>query len=186
MANTYLDDAYCSQHADVKHGQYVQIAVTDTGAGMPKGVVDRAFEPFFTTKPTGQGTGLGLNQVYGFVKQSGGHIQIYRESGEGTCVKIYLPRFAGTATDTAGARPEPARGRAGECVLVVEDDDDVRGYVVETLGALGYDVFEASSGDAALRVMNDHAAIQLLLTDVISPVSTGENSRNWPKRKSPD
>ena len=132
-SNSYLDDAYCRQHADLQPGQYVQIAVTDTGSGMTKEVVDRAFEPFFTTKQSGQGTGLGLSQVYGFVKQSGGHVKIYSEVGEGTTVKIYLRRFAGTSSPPEEARSEPSRGHAGECILVVEDDADVRAYVVETL-----------------------------------------------------
>jgi Histidine kinase-, DNA gyrase B-, and HSP90-like ATPase len=122
----------------------VQIAVTDTGAGMTRQNVDRAFEPFFTTKQVGQGTGLGLSQVYGFVKQSGGHVRIYSEVGEGTTVKIYLPRFAGTYAHQDAVEREPRRGLTGECILVVEDDTDVRGYVVETLGGLGYDVLQAA------------------------------------------
>src|SRR6202008_3852698 len=94
-ANCYLDDAYCSMHADLSPGQYVGLFVTDAGAGMPQDVVEKAFEPFFTTKGIGQGTGLGLSQVYGFVKQSGGHVKIYSEVGQGTCVKLYLPRHHG-------------------------------------------------------------------------------------------
>ena len=117
-SNSYLDDGYCKQNADVRPGQYVQIAVTDTGSGMAKDVIDRAFEPFYTTKQSGQGTGLGLSQVYGFVKQSGGHVKIYSEINEGTTVKIYLPRFVGRPSAAEEAAREPSRGRSGECVLV--------------------------------------------------------------------
>ena len=111
---------------------------------------ERAFEPFFTTKQAGQGTGLGLSQVYGFVKQSGGHVKIYSEVGEGTTIKMYLPRFAGPASPSAGTKSEPRRGSPGECILVVEDDAEVRAYVVETLRGLGYDVLEAAGGEEAL------------------------------------
>jgi signal transduction histidine kinase/CheY-like chemotaxis protein len=171
-ANSYLDDAYCASHADVRPGQYVMISVTDDGAGMAGEVIERAFEPFYTTKPAGQGTGLGLSQVYGFVKQSGGHVKIYSEPGEGTTVKIYLRRFYGEAAAKNGVRSEPGRGR-GERILVVEDDADVRAYVVDTLGALGYQVSEAENGDAALRRMADHDRIDLLLTDVVMPGING-------------
>ena len=172
-SNSYLDDAYCRQHPDIQPGQFVQIAVTDTGSGMTKDVVDRAFEPFFTTKQSGQGTGLGLSQVYGFVKQSGGHVKIYSEVGEGTTVKIYLRRFVGTPSALQDVRGEPARGRSGECILVVEDDADVRAYVVETLGGLGYDVLEAGRGEDALRLLDEHKTIGLLLTDVVMPGMNG-------------
>jgi signal transduction histidine kinase/CheY-like chemotaxis protein len=173
-ANAYLDDGYCRQYPDVHPGQYVQVSVTDTGAGMTKAISERAFEPFFTTKHAGQGTGLGLSQVYGFVKQSGGHVKIYSEVGEGSTIKMYLPRFAGQASPSAGSESEPRRGHAGERILVVEDDADVRAYVVETLRALGYDVFEAAGGEQALALMDRQQNISLLLTDVVMP---GQNGR---------
>ena len=143
-SNSYLDDAYCSRHSDVKPGQYVQVSVTDNGIGMTEDVVQHAFEPFFTTKQTGQGTGLGLSQVYGFVRQSGGHVKIYSEVGEGTTIKIYLPRFHGPAAADDPPIAPSARGQTGERVLVVEDDADVRSYVVDTLGDMGYDVLAAA------------------------------------------
>jgi CheY-like chemotaxis protein len=172
-SNSYLDDTYCRQHAEVQPGQYVQIAVTDTGAGMTREVVGRAFEPFFTTKQSGQGTGLGLSQVYGFVKQTGGHVRIYSEVGEGTTVKIYLRRFVGEASIPEEVKSETSRGRSGECILVVEDDADVRGYVVETLEGLGYDVLQAANGNDALRLVDQHKTIGLLLTDVVMPNMNG-------------
>ena len=173
-SNAYLDETYCQQHAEVQPGQYVLIAVTDTGPGMKKETLERAFEPFFTTKPTGQGTGLGLSQVYGFAKQSGGHVKIYSEPGEGTTVKLYLRRHAGMPIEAAKvANPLAESGRPGECVLVVEDDDDVRGYVVETLGGLGYDVLQAATGNEALRLIDEYKGIRLLLTDVVMPGMNG-------------
>ena len=173
-ANAYLDDGYCRQYPDVRPGQYVQISVTDSGAGMTNAIIERAFEPFFTTKQAGQGTGLGLSQVYGFVKQSGGHVKIYSEVGEGTTIKMYLPRFAGQASPSAKPKSEPRRGRAGECILVVEDDAEVRAYVVETLRGLGYDVLDAAGAEEALALMERHRTISLLLTDVVMP---GQNGR---------
>jgi two-component system NtrC family sensor kinase len=183
--NSYLDDAYCQTHADVQPGQYVQIAVTDTGTGMASDVVQRAFEPFYTTKPAGQGTGLGLSQVYGFVKQSGGHIKIYSEPGEGTTVKIYLRRFRGEPAAPPKTRSEPRRGQAGECILVVEDDADVRAYVVDTLGGLGYDVLEAKDGDHALRLMTQYSGIRLLLTDVVMPGMNGRALADEARQRHP-
>jgi two-component system NtrC family sensor kinase len=172
--NCYLDDAYCQQHADVRPGQYVQIAVTDTGSGMTQEIVDRAFEPFFSTKELGQGTGLGLSQVYGFVKQSGGHIRIYSEPGEGTTVKIYLPRLQGHTADKEDIKTDLTRAQPGECILVVEDDADVRAYVVETLQRLGYHVLEAAGGDDALALIGrQDGKIDLLLTDVVMPGMNG-------------
>ena len=184
-SNSYLDDSYCQRNGDVTPGQYVQVAVTDTGAGMAKAVVDRAFEPFYTTKQSGQGTGLGLSQVYGFVKQSGGHVKIYSEEGEGTTVKIYLPRFFGRAAPAEVSRPALSRGRSGECVLVVEDDDDVRGYVVEALGALGYDVLEAVDAENAIGLLNAHSKVHLLLTDVVMPGMNGRKLAEEAKRRQP-
>jgi signal transduction histidine kinase/CheY-like chemotaxis protein len=184
-SNSYLDDSYCKKNADVRPGQYVQIAVTDTGSGMAKDVIDRAFEPFYTTKQSGQGTGLGLSQVYGFVKQSGGHVKIYSETGEGTTVKIYLPRFVGRSSAAEETAREPSRGHSGECVLVVEDDADVRRYAVETLGALGYEVVEAASGDDALRLLDEHKTIRLLLTDVVMPGMNGRKLAEEAKQRQP-
>jgi two-component system, NtrC family, sensor kinase len=183
--NSYLDEAYCRQYPDVTPGQYVQIAVTDTGTGMTRDVVERAFEPFFTTKPSGQGTGLGLSQVYGFVKQSGGHVKIYSEVGEGTTIKVYLPRLMGAPLSQAETRIEPSRSRSGESVLVVEDDADVRSYVVETLAGLGYEVLEATSGDDALRLIGGRSHIDLLLTDVVMPGMNGRSLADEAVRRMP-
>jgi two-component system NtrC family sensor kinase len=172
-SNSYLDDAYCSRHSDVKPGQYVLLSVTDNGVGMTDDVVQHAFEPFYTTKQAGQGTGLGLSQVYGFVRQSGGHVKIYSEIGEGTTIKIYLPRFHGQAPPDDTPIAPSARGRTGECILVVEDDADVRSYVVDTLGGMGYDVLEARGGEEALRLMKEYKGVGLLLTDVVMPGMNG-------------
>ena len=182
-SNSYLDAAYCKEHADLRPGQYVQIAVTDTGSGMTKEVMNRAFEPFFTTKQAGQGTGLGLSQVYGFVKQSGGHIKIYSEIGEGTAIKIYLPRFIGEASVPQEKNREPRRGQSGECILVVEDDPDVRAYVVETLGGLGYDVLEAPNGAEALRLLAEYNSVSLVLTDVVMPGMNGRELAEEARRR---
>jgi two-component system, NtrC family, sensor kinase len=184
-SNSYLDEAYCRHHSDIPPGQYVQIAVTDTGAGMTKQVMDRAFEPFFTTKQTGQGTGLGLSQVYGFVKQSGGHVKIYSEIGEGTTVKVYLPRSAEKYTPREEIKSETTGARPGECILVVEDDDDVRSYVVETLGGLGYDVLEAAGANEALRLLEQNKAISMLLTDVVMPSTNGRKLADEAKQRQP-
>jgi len=184
-SNSYLDDAYCRRNGDVRPGQYVQIAVTDTGSGMSKDIVERAFEPFFTTKQSGQGTGLGLSQVYGFVKQSGGHVKIYSEVGEGTTIKIYLPRSAGKSAAAEEVKREPSRGRSSECVLVVEDDADVRGYVVETLETLGYDVLEAADAEDALRLLREHKTVRLLLTDVVMPGMNGRKLADEAKQRQP-
>ena len=180
-SNAMLDEDYSRQHADVPAGQYVRIAVSDTGDGMAPDIVDKAFEPFFTTKPPGQGTGLGLSQVYGFVKQSGGHIQIYSEPEQGTTVNIYLPRAG--AGDTEADVPEvELAGAAGEreTILVVEDDAGVRDYLVETLRDLDYRVIEAPSAEVALRVAESEGApLDLLLTDVVLP---GMNGRQLAER----
>jgi PAS domain S-box-containing protein len=169
-ANTHLDEAYARMHEEVQPGQYVGIFVTDTGAGMARETAAHAFEPFFTTKEIGQGTGLGLSQVYGFIKQSGGHVKIYSEVGEGTTVKLYLPRYRG-AENVVDERPETyqlPRGRS-ELVLVVEDDPDVRDYTVEMVGDLGYSVLSAPDGASALRLLDSHRQVSLLFTDVGLP-----------------
>ncbi|RAZ90643.1 histidine kinase [Mesorhizobium hawassense] len=173
-ANCHLDEAYAAAHPEVKAGQYVMVAVTDTGAGMSSDIMGKAFEPFFTTKPAAKGTGLGLSQVFGFVKQSGGHVKIYSEPGEGTTIKIYLPRFTGSEE---AATPARASGRsdvpATETVLLVEDDARVRASTAGTLLELGYTVIEAAGGDEALRKLGENAAIALMLTDIVMPGMNG-------------
>jgi signal transduction histidine kinase len=162
------------QDAGVPAGEYVLIAVSDTGSGMPRDVQEKAFDPFFTTKQPGQGTGLGLSQVYGFVKQSGGEIKISSEVGQGTTISIYLPRAA-AAAESAGQGETPLVGSSGcETVLVVEDESDVRSYLVETLEDLNYRVFEAANGEAALALFDaDPFRIDLLLTDIVMPGLNG-------------
>jgi PAS domain S-box-containing protein len=169
-ANAYLDEAYTRSHSEVTPGQYVVLSISDTGVGMDQATVAQAFEPFFTTKPVGQGTGLGLSQVYGFVKQSGGHLKIYSEPGEGTTVKIYLPRFDSPVAEEAHEASQVApEGSAAETILVVEDDADVREQSVEALGELGYRVLQAVDGPAALRLLKHEAHVDLLFTDVVLP-----------------
>jgi PAS domain S-box-containing protein len=168
--NAHIDEAYAAAHAEVLAGQYVLISVTDTGAGMNPQTVAQAFEPFFTTKPVGKGTGLGLSQVYGFVKQSSGHVKIYSEPDQGTTVKLYLPRLAGEAVpDSELDQPlNPEAGRE-ETLLVVEDDDDVRAYSVDSLRELGYRVLETRDGPSALRLLDQESRVDLLFTDVVLP-----------------
>src|ERR1700761_9593543 len=139
--NAFIDEGYAQQNADIPVGQYVLIAVTDTGSGMSREIQEKAFDPFFTTKQPGQGTGLGLSQVYGFVKQSGGHVKIYSEVDQGTTVKIYLPRFFGKGEiEEVEDERLPSGEENGETILVVEDDNDLRGYITEVLRGLGYRV----------------------------------------------
>ncbi|MDY0973799.1 PAS domain S-box protein [Massilia sp. CFBP9012] len=168
VANAALDAGYCAAHPEVAPGQYVLLAVSDTGSGMPQEVIDQAFEPFFSTKPEGKGTGLGLSMVYGLVKQSGGHVKIYSEVGEGSTVKIYLPRSL-RAEDHAGEQlAQPATG-GHETVLVVEDDEQVRLTVVDLLADLGYRVLRANDAASALTVIDSGIHIDLLFTDVVMP-----------------
>jgi len=174
-ANAFLDATYASQHADVIAGQYVMIAVSDTGIGMSKEVAARAFDPFFTTKSDGQGTGLGLSQVFGFVKQSGGHVKIYSEPGEGTTIKVYLPRFAANAP-LVSIEPLVTQDSAnGESILVVEDNEDVRTFAVEMLTSLGYRVSGTADGPTALQALRQVGRIDLLFTDMGLP--NGMNGR---------
>ncbi|WKA28196.1 CHASE3 domain-containing protein [Bradyrhizobium roseum] len=183
-ADVVLDEAYARMNPDARSGAYAMVAVTDTGSGMPPGVRDKIFEPFFTTKETGRGTGLGLSMVYGFVKQSGGHIKVYSEEGLGTTFKLYLPTAAGSA-DAVAPVVEHARG-AGETVLVVEDDDLVRGFVLAQLNSLGYKTLAATDSRAALELEERGAAFDLLFTDMIMPGGlTGRQLADEMERRRP-
>jgi CheY-like chemotaxis protein len=167
-ANVRLDDDYAAAQADVDPGHYVMLAVSDTGIGMPSDVRERVFEPFFTTKEEERGTGLGLSMVFGFAKQSNGHITIYSEVGQGTTVKLYLPRTDRPLT-AESERVVISPEARGEAILVVEDDPDLRTLVVTLLSNLGYEVMEARDGESAMAIMIDAQRINLLLTDVVLP-----------------
>jgi PAS domain S-box-containing protein len=167
--NVYLDEGYASMHNEVAPGNYVMIAVSDTGSGIPAANLERVFDPFFTTKEVGKGTGLGLSMVFGFVKQSGGHIKIYSEEGHGTTIRIYLPRSTGldqTATEVLTAA---AIQRGHEVVLIVEDDPLVRKYVITQIQSLGYSTLDAANATEALEIIDSEPTIDLLFTDVIMP-----------------
>ncbi|WP_121310850.1 response regulator [Paraburkholderia sp. BL17N1] len=166
--NAALDDAYAKRNAEVTPGQYVMLAVTDTGLGMSPEVRERVFEPFFTTKPEGQGTGLGLSMVYGFVKQSGGHVKIYSEEGHGTTIRIYLPRVRQEEDLETNIEAGPAKGGT-ETILAVEDDEEVRTTVVEMLSDLGYRVLKAKDAQSALAIVESGVPIDMLFTDVVMP-----------------
>ena len=169
-SNEHLDEDYASRHQEVAAGQYVMLAVSDTGTGMTPEQLARAFDPFFTTKPVGKGTGLGLSMLYGFVKQSGGHVKIYSEARKGTSVKMYFPRSEKkTVEDRAQAREPAAIQGGGETILVVEDDADVRRTAADDLEHRGYRVLEAADADAALDVLQSGQDVDLLFTDVIMP-----------------
>ena len=169
-SNAWLDEAYASQHMDVKAGRYVMLAVSDTGHGIPPDVLARVFEPFFTTKEVGKGTGLGLAMVYGFAKQSQGHVSIYSEVDRGTTVRIYLPRMARLEHETLPAPVRAIIGNGeGELVLLVEDDEMVRSFARDRVVSLGYRVVEAASGPEALQRLAEHPDVALLFTDVVMP-----------------
>jgi len=188
--NAHLDDRYVAREIGLPAGQYVMIAVTDTGAGMSEEVLAHAFEPFFTTKDVGKGTGLGLSQVYGFVRQSGGHVRIYSEPGQGTTVKVYLPRLYGTVTGddgaAAGVKTETLAGEAHEVILLVEDEPAVRQTSKDALIELGYSVLEADGGEAALRLIRDHPQIDLMFTDVVMPGMNGAELARRAQAARPD
>ena len=169
ITDVILDEAYASQRADVVPGAYVQISVSDTGGGMTPDVAARAFDPFFTTKAKGKGTGLGLSMVYGFTKQSGGHVAIYTEAGIGTVVKLYLPRIDAPVTVATPSPVEREREGGGETILLVEDDELVRTHAGQLLRQLGYHVLSASGGPEALELLRANPDIHLLFTDVIMP-----------------
>jgi signal transduction histidine kinase/CheY-like chemotaxis protein len=177
-SNAHLDDAYATAHEEVTAGQYVMISISDTGTGMPPEVMARAFDPFYTTKGVGKGTGLGLSQVFGFVKQSRGHVKIYSEPGNGTTVKVYLPRDFGhavavpTATGASDADALP-RANPEEIILVAEDDERLRHVTVDSLRELGYTVVQAADANQALAVLAVQPRVDLLFTDIVMPGMNG-------------
>lgn len=176
--NQLLDHEYCRSNPEVSPGQYVLISVSDTGQGMAPNILARAFEPFFTTKEIGHGTGLGLSQVYGFIKQSGGHIKVYSEVNQGTTVKMYLPRCGGHADRIVDDAGMPV-GEESETILVVEDDSDLRAYLVEVLRDLNYRAIGAQDAVTALGILEQSAIkVDVLLTDVVMP---GMNGRELSK-----
>ena len=180
--NAHLDTAYAARAREVRPGQYVCICVSDTGAGMSREVAERAFEPFFTTKPIGQGTGLGLSMVYGFARQSDGYAKIYSEHGQGTTVKLYLPRFYGEGAEPELSQPvdeAPHPSSRGEVVLVVEDEAAVRELVVEVLSELGYRALEASDGPSGCASWSPGAGSTSWSPMSASPAST---AGSWPMR----
>jgi PAS domain S-box-containing protein len=170
--NARLDENYAAQHIDVTAGQYVMVAVSDSGRGMPAEVIARAFDPFFSTKPPGEGTGLGLSMVHGFVKQSGGHIKIYSELGCGTTVRIYLPRSTLREFDSVAVASGAVTGGT-EAILIVEDDDTVRATTADMLADLGYQVLRARDANSAIAIIESGVAIDLLFTDVVMPGAFG-------------
>jgi signal transduction histidine kinase/CheY-like chemotaxis protein len=185
--NTRLDESYCQQYRDLVAGPYVRIAVNDTGTGMPKDVLERVFEPFFTTKAAGQGTGLGLAQVHGFVKQSGGHVEIDSEPGQGTTVMICLPALPEHAREEPAAERELRARDAAPTILLVEDDHDVRAYVVEILRELHYRVLEAHDADSALGLIDrNDVRVDLLLADLVLPGMNGGQLAKEVKARQPE
>ncbi|KGJ66145.1 PAS domain S-box protein [Bradyrhizobium diazoefficiens] len=185
--NVFLDDGYASMNPDIVAGNYVMIAVSDTGTGIPADLIERVFDPFFTTKEVGKGTGLGLSMVFGFVKQSGGHIKIYSEEGHGTSVKIYLPRSTGVQeTEFEALQNAPVAG-GSEKILIVEDDALVRQYVVTQIKSLGYAALEAANAADALTIIDADKDIDLLFTDVIMPgAMNGRQLADEAARRRPD
>jgi CheY-like chemotaxis protein len=164
----YLDENYAGQNDDVRPGPYAVIAVSDTGYGIPAAILDRVFDPFFTSKGPGKGTGLGLSMVYGFIKQSAGHIKVYSEEGQGTTVRMYLPPGTGTAV-LPESEPEAEHEGGHETILVVEDDRLVREYVLTQLHSLGYVTMAAANAAEALALVDKNEKFDLLFTDVIMP-----------------
>jgi PAS domain S-box-containing protein len=184
-SNTHLDARYTQEHADVEEGDYVVICVSDTGTGMAASTIGKVFEPFFTTKPVGEGTGLGLSMIYGFAKQSGGHIRIYSELGQGTTIKLYLPRFHGEVDAAVAGQREVPLG-AGETVMVVEDDASVRLIVLEVLEELGYDAIEAVDARTAIPILESDRRIDLLVSDVGLPGLNGRQLAEIARQARPD
>ncbi len=186
--NAHLDQRYAGEHMGVPAGQYVLVAVTDTGTGMPPEVIEKAFEPFFTTKAVGKGTGLGLSQVYGFVKQSGGHVKIYSEMGRGTTIKLYLPRdfSVGTSTADETIQGHMETAEPNEVILVVDDEPTVRQFSVDALIELGYRVVGAEGAVQALDLLDMHPEIKLLFTDIAMPDKNGRQLADEARLSRPD
>jgi signal transduction histidine kinase len=185
-ANAELDDAYSAAQIEITPGAYIAVSVADTGAGMSEEVIAKAFEPFFTTKGAGSGTGLGLSQVYGFVKQTGGHVKIHSELGAGTTVRLYLPRYIGEAAAAAAApAAAPARARDGEVVLLVEDQEAVREMSAAALRELGYDVMEAGDAAKALELLSAAPRVSVLFTDIVMPDLNGRELAEQARREMP-
>ncbi|MBV9698250.1 MAG: CHASE3 domain-containing protein [Gammaproteobacteria bacterium] len=188
-SNTYLDDGYAQLNPEVTAGQYAMVAVSDSGTGMGAEIMARAFDPFFTTKDADKGTGLGLSQVFGFIKQSGGHIKLYSEEGQGTTVKMYLPRLPITTLEQFEAPVAPAGAGSGETIMFVEDHPDVRTFTAQLLGVLGYRVHAAPDAATALQQLEQLGGVALLFTDVGLPGGMGgralaeEVTRRWPATK---
>jgi len=188
-ANVVVEESYVRMNDGVSAGSYIVIAVSDTGTGIPAALHDKVFEPFFTTKEIGKGTGLGLSMVYGFVKQSGGHIKIYSEEGVGTTVRLYLPRATKMADHVKQAEPLRLPQGSSETILVVEDDALVRSYVVAQLHSLGYLTLEATNAAEALTVAGGAAKIDLVLSDIVMPGGMNgrqladELAKRWPTLK---
>jgi signal transduction histidine kinase/CheY-like chemotaxis protein len=184
--NAFLDEKYCQQYDELVAGPYVRIAVSDTGTGMSQDIMERVFEPFFTTKKAGQGTGLGLSQVYGFVKESNGQIEIDSEQGKGTTITIYLPALPGKVQEEQTAEREVAAPNVSPTILLVEDDHDVRAYVAEILRELHYRVLEAHDADSALGLMDrNDIRVDLLLTDLVLPGMNGGQLAEAVKARQP-
>jgi PAS domain S-box-containing protein len=187
--NAHLDDTYVARQRDVKPGQYICICVTDTGTGMTKDTIEKAFEPFFTTKPIGQGTGLGLSMIYGFARQSEGYARIYSEVGQGTTMKLYLPRYYGEAEraeEEHGELTDAHRAEAGQVVLVIEDETAVRDLVVDVLEELGYRAIEAADGPAGLAILQSKVRLDLLITDIGLPGLNGRQVVDAARQHRPD
>lgn len=189
-SNAHLDDAYAVANEGAVAGQYVLLSVTDTGAGMSADVIKRVFDPFFTTKDIGKGTGLGLSQVYGFIKQSSGHVKVYSEPGLGTTVKLYLPRYFGAEADPDVEEPAleagTAHAKAGEVILVVEDDEKIRFLSVEILRDFGYTVVQAGDASQALAVLAVTPHVDLLFTDIVMPGMNGRQLADKARASRPD
>jgi CheY-like chemotaxis protein len=186
-SNQHLDAQYTQAHNNLQPGDYIALSVTDTGYGMPESTINRAFDPFFTTKPIGQGTGLGLSMIYGFSKQSRGHVTIHSEVGKGTTVSLFLPRFRGELVqDTQADLQHAPYAREGETVLIVEDDPAVRVLVSAVLSELGYAFVEAGDADSALPILDSGQRIDLLISDVGLPGMNGRQLAEIGRQYRPD
>nr|WP_262382014.1 ATP-binding protein [Pseudomonas sp. WS 5086] len=185
--NRHLDNVFTAAYGTLTPGDYVELSVSDTGCGMPENVISRAFDPFFTTKPIGQGTGLGLSMIYGFARQSHGHVIIHSEVGKGTTVSLFLPRFTGEVTADAPLNPAQLPfANAGETVLIVEDDPAVRVLVSQVLSELGYAFVEAGDADSALPIIESSQRIDLLISDVGLPGMNGRQLAEIGRQIRPD